>query len=461
MRLLAWLAIATVFSACSDEEAPTGPPGTGGMMMGGMGGSTGPVTIKVWRNDNASYGKANDEAFAEYTAAHPNVTIMPTSQPWQAYTMALSSDLKRNQLDFDLVLMPPAAVCTYAANLADVPADVVSVSEAQNTFFAPPLQGSTCGGVLKGLPIEYNLEYGGVIVNMDKYRAKFPGKMPGWATWDEFLADAAALVERDAQGKPCTNGLDIDPDWPEPARHILLSQILQRGGRYWSMTDNTLFDFDTKEARDSLAAMVSWVTVNKIFSPDLIPTKNTFVTIRLGRGATEYGCGDPTQPLSAMGYVGTWGVPAAMSERPPGSTTEFKFFHLPPMVGTEHNFVQNAGFAFSVPKTSKNARVAWDVAKSITLSPATMKKWAATAGTLPALKANGTKDATASDPVLSQVQPLLDKGRWMGDIPYAATAEVLGTMVTNYFDAIKGKKTVEQALADMQAKANAAIMMNR
>jgi maltose-binding protein MalE len=162
-----------------------------------------------------------------------------------------------------------------------------------------------------------------------------------------------------------------------------------------------------------------------------------------------------------MGYVGTWGLPASLTERPPGSTTQFEFYHLPPMVGAEHRFVQNAGFAFAVPKTSKNAQLAWDIAKAITLSPAAMRKWAATAGTLPALKANGTKEATATDPVLSQVQPLLDKGQWMGDIPYGATAEVLGAMVTNYFDAVKGTKSVADALADMQAKANAAIITNR
>jgi ABC-type glycerol-3-phosphate transport system substrate-binding protein len=162
-----------------------------------------------------------------------------------------------------------------------------------------------------------------------------------------------------------------------------------------------------------------------------------------------------------MGYVGTWGLPASLAERPPGSTTRFGFYHLPPMVGAEHRFVQNAGFALAVPKSSKNAKVAWDIAKSIALSPAAMRRWAATAGTLPALKANGTKEATAADPVLSQVQPLLDKGQWMGDIPYGATADVLGAMVTNYFDAVKGTKTVKEALADMQAKANAAIIMNR
>lgn len=419
------------------------------------------VKLTFWRHDNASYRKANDDAFAEYAAAHPDVEFAPTTVDWLTYTGKLEADLKRDQLPYDFLLVPPAVTCGYAANLMDVPADVITLEDARKAFFAPPLDASTCNGVLKGLPVEYNLEYGGVIVNMDKFAAKFGDRKPGWATWDAFLADAAALVERDPMGKPCTNGLDIDPDWPEPVRHILLSQILQRGGHYWSAADPRKFDLHTKEALDSLNDMISWVTVKNVMSPSLIPDMNSFVTLRLGRGATGYGCGDAMQPLSAMGYVGTWGLPASKSERPPNSTTRFEFYALPPMVGTEHHFVQNAGFAFAVPKTSKNPKAAWDFVKSLALSPAKMKQWAATAGTLPALQANGSAEAAAGDPVLSQVQPLLGKGQWMGYIPSASTGPVLGAMVRNYFDAVKGKKTAEQALADMEMAANDSIIQNQ
>jgi ABC-type glycerol-3-phosphate transport system substrate-binding protein len=297
-------------------------------------------------------------------------------------------------------------------------------------------------------------------VNMDKYQAKFPGKTPGWATWDAFMADAKALTEVDSTGKPCVNGLDIDTDWPEPARHILLSMILQRGGQYWDGS-NTRFNLMTPEAHDSLQAMVNWVTVDKVMSVDLAPAKNTFVTGRVVKGYTGLGCGDPTQPLSAMGYAGTWAVKDAMVQVPAGMTRHIEYYPLPPMIGTEHKFVQNAGFAFAVPKTSKNAKVAWDIAKSIALSADAMKKWTATAGTLPALRANGTPAAVAGDPLLTRVQPLLDHGQWMGYIPAASTQDVLGAMVTNYFAAVKGEKTIDQALLEMQTTANNAIMANQ
>ena len=87
--------------------------------------------------------------------------------------------------------------------------------------------------------MEYNLEYGGVVVNLDKYQAKFPGKTPGWTDWDSFIAEAAALTEYDGAASPMANGLDIDPDWPPATREIFLSQILQRGGKYWSAGNAT------------------------------------------------------------------------------------------------------------------------------------------------------------------------------------------------------------------------------
>jgi multiple sugar transport system substrate-binding protein len=452
-------------------DAPAGDvttgPEAGGVADGPDGGDAADpggaaVTIKFWRHDNASFRRAEDDAFADYVATHPNVTIAPTTTTWQTYTGALASDLANDRFAYDLVLMPPSATCSYAANLEDVPAGVVTVGAAENTFFAGPLEGSLCGGKLKAVPVEYNLEYGGVVVDLDRYQARYPNKQPSWPDWTTFLSQASALSRFDAGGKPCTNGLDIDPDWPEPVRHIFLSQILQRGGRYWSASDPRLFDFNTQQAHDALADMVAWVNRDKVLSTALFPEKNTFVTLRLVRGATGYGCGDDvSQPLSVMGYLGTWGLEAALAERPAGVQTRFDYFPLPPMVGTEHKFVQNAGFALAVPRTSKNAAAAWDLVKAIALSPAAMRKWAATAGTLPALQANGTPAAAAANPLLAKVQPLLGKGHWMGYIPYGSTEAVLGAMVSNFNAAVKGTKTVDQALADLQATANQAIMRNQ
>jgi multiple sugar transport system substrate-binding protein len=441
---------------CGSDAAPTQP---------GPSNPT-PVTITVLRHDNPPYVKADDDAFAAYSTAHTNVTITSSTLRYPSLTASLLADLPTDKIDADLVRVPPSWVCAFADHLADVPADVVTLQAAQAAFFAAPLAGSTCGGKLKGLPLEYNLEYGGVVVNLDKYQAKFPGKTPNWQSWASFISDAAALTEYDTAGNPAANGLDIAPDWPQPVKHIFFSLILQKGGKYWSGGGDTFdvsagakFDFNNAAARESLSEMVDWIVKSKVMHTKLIPDKNTFVTTRLAVGATGFGWNDPDKPLSVMGYAGTWAVPNTIGQIPAGKNTKYDFFALPPMAGTQHKFVQNSGFALVVPKTSKHQKEAWDIARSIALDPAAAKKWSATGGALPALKVNGTAAAAADDPMLAKVQPLLEQGRWVGYIPAAAIESVEGALMSNYFDVVNGKKDLTKALADMQEAANAALAL--
>src|SRR5947207_2636905 len=126
----------------------------------------GAVTLTFLRDDNPDYVKADKDFFALYKASHTNVTVKGETIKYPTLAATLLADLKAGKLNFDLVRVQPSWVCTFADNLTDVPADVLTLSDAQNTFFAAPLSGSTCDGKLKGLPMEYNLEYGGVVGNI-------------------------------------------------------------------------------------------------------------------------------------------------------------------------------------------------------------------------------------------------------------------------------------------------------
>jgi ABC-type glycerol-3-phosphate transport system substrate-binding protein len=162
-----------------------------------------------------------------------------------------------------------------------------------------------------------------------------------------------------------------------------------------------------------------------------------------------------------MGYVGTWGLQGAKTQLPAGSTWRFEFFTLPPLVGDQHRFVQDAGWAFAVPNTSRNPRAAWAVAKALALSPEAMRRWSAITGALPALYANATPAAAAaaaeSHPALAKVQPLLEHGRWRGYIPSPALQSFDGALLRNFFEVVDGTKLIPAALLDVQTIANEAI----
>jgi multiple sugar transport system substrate-binding protein len=446
MKKLYWVALAGLVGACGEDTTGPSTPQA--------------VTLTLLRHDNPAYMTADGAFFDDYKKTSAHVTVNPTTIRYPNLAQMLLADLKAGNLPYDIVRVQPSWVCSFADQLADVPDSVVTLSEAQNTYFAAPLAGATCGGKLKGLPVEYNLEYGGVVVNMTKYAEKYGANAtPNWATWADFIKQARELAEYDLTGKPLANGLDIAMEWPQPVKHIFFSMILQKGGSYWA-ADNT-FNFKTTQARESLAEMVRWVKEEKVMDTRLIPGENTFVTTRLAVGATGFGWNDVSKPLSVMGYVGTWGIPSVKGQLPTGSQTKYDYVTLPPMFGADHKFVQNSGWAFVVPKSSKNQKAAFDLLKALALSPDAMRKWSATTGALPALKVNGTKEAAAGDPTLAKVQPLLDKGQWVGYIPAGAIETVEGALMSNFFAIIKGTKTMEMAIDDMQTAANNALAANK
>jgi multiple sugar transport system substrate-binding protein len=427
----------------------------GGCQSSDSGGGDQSITITFLRHDNPNYLRADDAYFRWYEAMHPNVHIADTTVDFKTLSTTLNGDLKNDQFAYDLVLIPPARLCSYAANLTDVPEEILTLTEAKNTLYDAPLSGSVCNtDHLKGLPVEYNLEYGGVVVNMDKYQAKFPDKTPSWATWEDFLTEAAALTEYDGD-QPKANGLDIDPGWSPPMRHIFVSQILQRGGRYRDDAGN--FNFTSPEAHDSLAAMVDWVVGRKLMFTSLIPDKNSGVTTRLAAGATGYGWGTAQTPLSVMGYAGSWAVPSTVAQLPPGAVWHYEYHGLPPMVGTTHEFVTDSGWAFAVPITSKHQKEAWDVASNLALNASRMREWSAITQALPALKENGSPAAALDNPVLARIQPLLERGKFVGFVPAEAIDAVNGSMVRNFFAVVNGMKSVDDALRDMQTSVNDAI----
>jgi hypothetical protein len=90
-----------------------------------------------------------------------------------------------------------------------------------------------------------------------------------------------------------------------------------------------------------------------------------------------------------------------------------------------------------------------------------MKQWSATTLALPALRANGSAEVAASDPLLAKVQPLLERGDFIGYMPAGGIQDMEGAILSNIFAVVKGGKTVDKALADMQQTTNDSFARNR
>jgi len=428
-----WLAVAFVLmlmgAACTfggSEEQENGGGGSAG----------GPVTLRMWAHRSKSFNAALRNSARAYEAEHPNVTIELETFDYDSYIQTLQTALPAGT-EADMLHMFGTWACSYKDYLAPVPEDVISLAEAQKKFFPGPLGGYTCDDTLYGLPQESNVEYGATLVNT-AMAAEAGVSTDGWATWDEFIADAKKMtVIQDGgitrAGYHFTSG--------DGLAHSFLSLILQAGGEYLS-EDGTAFTFDTPEGERALTLLKSMVD-EQIIDPVLFNDEQNWV------GDCYF------TELCAMGLVGPWAV-ADYAEDYPEITANTIYLELPPLDESKE-FVADSGWGLTVSSHSPNADVAWDFAAFAALGPENAEAFNLTSGTLPALVENAAGAAkdrlTSAFPHFETWFQILPNARFVGQLPDRDL--LYYEIIYNHgLAALQGGETVDDALQAMETEAN-------
>ncbi|MCB9136346.1 MAG: extracellular solute-binding protein [Anaerolineales bacterium] len=335
------------------------------------------VTLRLWTHQNDAFNAGYEALIAAYTAEHPNVTINLETFDYDTYIQTLQTALPA-KTEADLLQMFGSWVCSYAdgGSLAEVPATMTSLQAAQDAFFAPQIAGYTCDGKLYGLPQEYNIEYGAVLVNTALAKeAGLTDITNGWTTWDDFIADAKALTIMQ-DGVMTRAGYNFTGS--DGLTASFYSLILQNGGTY--LTGDG-FTVNTPEGHAALALLKRFVDEGLV-DPVLFNDTQNWVGDSYFEGT------------SAIGLVGPWVVPEYGADY--GEVLDVtQYVHLP-TVGADKSFVAASGWGLAVSANSPAAETAWDFVKFATMNAQNAVQFNITSGTLPALKANATGDAANS-----------------------------------------------------------------
>jgi ABC-type glycerol-3-phosphate transport system substrate-binding protein len=102
------------------------------------------------------------------------------------------------------------------------------------------------------MPQEFNLEYGGALVNRAKFTDAKVAYPPTWTTIGQVVDDGAKLAVFDSSGAATTNGFLFLGTDSLPV--LFLAGILQNGGDYWN-DDHSALVFSTPAAH----ASISWM----------------------------------------------------------------------------------------------------------------------------------------------------------------------------------------------------------
>jgi multiple sugar transport system substrate-binding protein len=392
------------------------------------------VEIRVWMHQNTAFIAATEEIIKRFEAENPNVTVKLETFDYDTFIQTLQTSMPAGT-EADVMQMFGSWVCPYADRLAEMPQSIMSYPEAQEKFFAAPLDGYYCDGKLYGLPHEFNIENGAVMVEKTKFEAAGLDYPPQWKTTSDVLSDAKALVQSDGDLMNVAGYHFISNDG---LAFQFLAGILQRGGEYWK-PDGSGVQFNTPEARETLEDMKSWVDQG-VTDPFLFNADSNWVGDSFFAGQV------------GIGFIGPWIVPVGLEEYP---DVQFDYVPLPPYAGDKPLFAADAGWGEVVSPNSEHKDIAFEFVKFATADPENAKLWNIATGTVPALK------EVAADPTLLEDLPyvdaslkVLDYGKNIGPFPdrdlfwyEIVYPHILGVL--------QDTETIDDALAAIDAETNA------
>ena len=400
------------------------------------GGATGGKTVvRMWVTTNNAFIAGYESLITAYEAGHRNVDIQLENFDYELYLQTLQTAMPAKE-EADILQLFGTWTSQYFERLAPVPAEIMTVEQARQTFYAAPIGGFIVDGVLYGLPEEFNMEYGGVLVNKTKFEAAGLPYPPEWQSMDDVVATAILLTQKDAAGMMSTAGFHFTA--ADPSSFSFLAGIKQRGGDFWN-ADHTGFTFNTPEAHAQLQWMLDVVNAG-VVDPIVFNDTTNFVIDSFFQGKV------------GIGYIGTWAIAEGQTNFP-DFADEWDYFYLPPIQG-EPVFVADSGWGLAVSPNSKYQDVAWDFVKFVTANPENATQWNIASGTIPAMPvvAESAEIATAM-PWVPKALAILPFGEYLGNMPDRDLV-VYEIIYPHLLNAMQGVETVDQALEAIDTEAN-------
>ncbi len=395
------------------------------------------VSLRLWQHQEGPFNEGTQALIDAYTAMHPEVSIEVETFEYDLYLQTLQTSLPAGD-EADILELFGTWVCGYSDYLAPMPDDLAASFDASQ-FYAAPLGGYQCDDALYGLPQEFNVEYGAVLVNKAMFEDAGLAFPPAWENWDALISDAQQLVQENSDGQMTVAGYHFTN--ADAIVFSFLAGILQRGGDYWN-EDMDGFQFDTEEGRASLEHLLNLVDEG-VVDPVLFNDTSNWSGDAFFTGQT------------AIALIGPWAVAYGLDSFP--DFGEFDYVALPAS-GDEPIFAADSGWGMTVSERSDHADVAWDFIQFATANAENALQWNITTGTIPALSALVEDEMyrtplLEASPWLAGVLGELQYGRYVGEMPDRDL--LFYDIIYPYvLDTLQGLMGVEDAVALMEEDAN-------
>jgi multiple sugar transport system substrate-binding protein len=374
-----------------------------------------------------------------YQEANPNVEIKYENFPYGDFITTIQTSMAAKN-EADIMEMFGSWVQSYASGgtLATVPDDF-GMAQAQELFYEAPLGGYVWEGKLYGMPHEYNIENGGVMVNKRMFEEAQLAYLPEWDSWDTLVEDAKKMTKVEGGNMTVAGFHYVTGDG---LGFLLWQGILERGGDYFA-NDKVHLNFETSQAEETVQWLVDMAQKHQVVDPLTFNGDSNWVGDSFFQG------------LVAIGFIGPWIVPVAREAHP--DFADPWDYVVAPHYGDQMSFAADAGWGKVVSPNTKSLEQAWDFAKFCTVDQANARSWNVATGTVPAQKSIAEDPTILED--LSWIAASLKAlpyGRYVGNLQDRDF--VWYTVVqTRLTEALQGLASVPETIAKMHEETNAMI----
>jgi len=395
----------------------------------------GKENITWWTHNNTAFVAANKEMIKRFEAANPETHVVYQYFPYDIFINKLQTAYASGT-EPDVQQMFGTWVTDYAKKglLAELPS---SKSELEAQFWPAALGAYVWEGKAYGLPHEYNLENGGMLVSPKLFKEaglSYP------KTWDDLVVAAQKLTvwngdTLERSGFAFTNN--------DSLTFMLLSLILQQGASYWDK-DGVHVTFNTPEAQKAWDFETGLEAKQKLTQEKAYPnTIDTFDVFFQGK--------------AAMAYRGPWVIGVANDSYPDMKyPADYEYVPVPAYVtGKPPLFAAESGWGEVVSSRSKHKDAAFKFVQFMGQQD-NARDWNIQTFTVPAVKA--LKD----DPAILKIAPALKTsfdalqyGQWVG--PVQNRDRFWQIIHDHYTAVVLGKENAADSPAKITTEINAMI----
>jgi len=298
----------------------------------------GKTTLTFWTHIDNVWNEQQDKIIAEFEAANPDIVIKKEAFPYDDFEAKTQTSLINKEGGADIYSLWGGWAVDYASTGVFSPVPHDFIAEIKDDSYEPVLGAFEYEGEYYGVPLEFNNEYGGMLVATPKFKElglEYP------QTWDEMVKIAKDVTVPKGNSFEF-RGFDF-PAW-DALTYTWTSMILSSGGQYM---DGDQFNFETPLGIETMQKLVDYITVDKLTDLD---------------GITNAEEQEPYQKFflgeAMMVPRGPWVVPEGSDEFGLTYGEDFEFVSMP-FYGPEKRFAAETGWGLAVNAATKNEEAAW------------------------------------------------------------------------------------------------------